>query len=631
MMSEQGEKQGNIWLEKLKDELQRRDYQYEIQLGKGSYTSAVIQAKYLSSKDAEALEESNTKYAIKILPIVYGETAKYRARELEFLQKKECSHENIVKYSTFWKMTIDKSQYLCIRMELCRVNLWVFVYKNTINGLENAEIIKAQGSPRFYQHVFPQILKGLIFIHDENGWVHRDIHPGNILVANPNPEQIADITVKIADFGLAREIRSILNAKSLTLTDGVELEKLSPDVGNKLFRAPELETECYDYKVDLYSAGIVLYFLSRYLGEKQQWCDEITAFKKGERPSEVLCHQDDKHLVYLIQWLMKKRENRPTAKEALVIAEKLGEFSQEPVESQALVEPDKHAESTVDGNLDRCRIESIEGATFNMSCLNAAIDPYEKLEARSLCQTTQKDGTEKVTNITSEENVQEMLQSAKKAKEIVSGKKSPSEHSADFAVSEEKEWTFFIQKDGEPAWNRWSVKGNTITMPKLQEAIELFSHIKPECQQLRQKMTLPDCTPGTPAFNIKFEEDVREVFQSAEDTGKKIYIIVSQKPTAGVPDEKKFFVTKDGETAFDRCSLKSDNLSLSGLREAIECCLNVELKSKKLVQMTTLTDGTQKEINIKSDKNVQEMFQSADEKGIKPCVIVLDEKLNMYT
>ena len=595
MMSEQGEKQGNIWLEKLKDELQRRDYQYEIQLGKGSYTSAVIQAKYLSSKDAEALEESNTKYAIKILPIVYGETAKYRARELEFLQEKECSHENIVKYSTFWKMTIDKSQYLCIRMELCRVNLWVFVYNNTIKGLENAEIIKFQGSPRFYQHVFPQLLRGLSFIHDEIGWVHRDIHPGNILIANPNPEQIADITVKIADFGLAREIRSILDAEPLILTDGVELEKLSPDVGNKQFSAPELKTKCYDYKVDLYSAGIVLYFLSRYLGEKQQWCDEITAFKKGERPSEVLCHQDDKHLVYLIQLLMKRRENRPTAKEALVIAEKLGEFSQEPVEPQVLVEPEEHAESTVDGNSDRRRIESIEGDTFIMFSLNAALESCEKV--KSLRQTTQKDGTEKVTNTTSEERE----------------KKSPSEHSADITVSQEKEWKFSIQKDGEPGWNRWSVKGNTITMPELQEAIERFSHIKPECQQLRQKITLQDGTPGTTDFYIKYDEDVREMFQSAEDSRKKIYIIVS--------NEKTFLVAKYGQPS-KRCSLKGNNLTLSSLKAAIKCRIDVNLDSKNLVQATTLTDGTQTEITIESDEDVQKMFQSADEKGKEVCIVL---------
>lgn len=99
-MSEQGEKQGNTWLEKLKHDLQRRDYQYEMQLGKGSYSSAVIKAEYLPSKDATGLEESNKKYAIKILPIVYGERAKYRARELEFLENKAYPHKNIVKYIT---------------------------------------------------------------------------------------------------------------------------------------------------------------------------------------------------------------------------------------------------------------------------------------------------------------------------------------------------------------------------------------------------------------------------------------------------------------------------------------------------------------------------------------------------
>lgn len=603
-MSEQPEKQRNICLEMLKDDLQRRNYQYEMQLGQGSY-SPVIQAKYLPG------DEGKNKYAIKILPVVYGETAKYRARELEFLQKKECSHENIVKYCTSWIMNIDKSQYLCIHMELCRVNLWVFVYNNTIKTLENAEIIKAQSSPRFYQHVFLQILRGLSFIHDKIGWVHRDIHPGNILIANPNPEQITDITVKIADFGLAREIRPILNAESLTLTDGVKLEMLSPDVGNKLFRAPELKTECYDYKVDLYSAGIVLYFLSRYLKEKQQWSGEITAFKKGERRSDVLWHQDDKHLVHLIQLLMKKQENRPTAKEALEIAEKLSESSQEPVESQVLVEPDEYAESTVDGDSGRCQIESTEGDTFNLSSLDAAM---------------MKDGTERVTNITSDEDVQEMFPSAEKAPETLSGERSATECST--TVPEEKEWKFFIRKQGESTWNRWSVKGSTVTMSKLQEAIELFSKIRPESQQLGQKITLPDGTPGTTDFQLHFEQDAQDMFQSAEDSGKKIYITVSQKPTADVPEEKKFLVTKDGETAWDRCSLKSDNLTMSGLAEAIKHCLNIndKVESKKLVQVTT--EG---EININADDNVPEMFKTAEEKGEKVRIVLKGGNSGLYT
>ena len=430
---------------------------------------------------------------------------------------------------------------------------------------------------------------------------------------------------------MAREIRSILNAESLTLTDGVELEKLSPKVGNKPFRAPELKTGCYDYKVDLYSAGIMLYFLSRYLKEKVQWNDEITAFKEGKRRSDVLCHQDDNHLVYLIQLLMEKRENRPTAKEALKIADKLGECAQEPVESQVLVKPDVHAQSAVDGKSNekkffikktgdtcwnRCQIED---DTLNLSSLKAAIERPLQVKVQSLWQTTLEDVKEKRINITSDDNVHEMFLSAEKAEEriyiFVSEKKSASEH------SEEKEVEFRIKKKDESVWNRWFEEGSALNISKLQTAIEYFTKIKPESQLLERETTEDGRREYT---KITFIQDFEEMFQNAKNTGKKTSIIVSEKPTADVPEEK-FFVKEDDKTVWDRCSLKRDNLTLSGLTEAIECRLNIKLESKKLVQKRT------EEINIKSDKDVQEMFQSAEKKGDKVHIVVKDEKLDMYT
>ena len=517
-MSEQGEKRINISLEKLKEDLKGRDYEYEMPLGTGSYSS-VIQVKYLLPPQNTEGKGGNEKYAVKILPIVkdktQGEedtegkttTAKYRERELKFLKEEEYSHKNIVKYSGSWTMNIDETQYLCIRMELCRVNLYVFVYNNTIKDLGNAEIIKARGPPRFYQHVFPQILKGLDFIHD-SGWVHRDIHPGNILIANPNPEQITDITVKIADFGLAREIRSKL-PESLTLTNGVELEELSSDVGNKLFRAPELKTNCYDYKVDLYSAGIVLYFLSRYLEEKTQWKDEIKAFKAGKRRSDDLCHQDDKHLVHLIQLLMKKRENRPTAKETLEIAKEFGE-SWEGVKPQKLVEFGEHPESMVDGSSDR---RLIKEDTLNLSSLRATIEPQQK----------------------------SVWNARKPTSPTVPEKKSASEHSTETTV---------------------------------------------------------------PTSNLHSTE-------------------------TSVPEKKKFSVKEESETIWNRCSVTGNNVTLAGLKEAIGHCLNKELDSKKLVQ---ITESTGRQTNINSDEHVKEMFESAEEKGIKVDIVVLDEtRPGMYT
>ena len=92
-------------------------------------------------------------------------------------------------------------------MELCTDNLEMSVYNNEMGGVE---IIKNQGPPRFYQHVFPQILKGLDAIHSV-GLIHRDISVSNILIANPTPSQIRDIIVKIAEFGLATDIEPELS------------------------------------------------------------------------------------------------------------------------------------------------------------------------------------------------------------------------------------------------------------------------------------------------------------------------------------------------------------------------------------------------------------------------------------
>ena len=50
------------------------------------------------------------------------------------------------------------------------------------------------------RHILYQILTGLAFMH-RHGFFHRDLKPENVLCNGSD-------TVKIADFGLAREIRS---------------------------------------------------------------------------------------------------------------------------------------------------------------------------------------------------------------------------------------------------------------------------------------------------------------------------------------------------------------------------------------------------------------------------------------
>lgn len=82
-----------------------------------------------------------------------------------------------------------------------------------------------------------QTLQGLAYIH-KNGFFHRDMKPENILMS--------DDKVKIADFGLAREIRS-----KPPYTDYVS---------TRWYRAPELllRSTNYNSPVDIFAAGWIL-------------------------------------------------------------------------------------------------------------------------------------------------------------------------------------------------------------------------------------------------------------------------------------------------------------------------------------------------------------------------------------
>jgi serine/threonine protein kinase len=265
-------------------------------LGKGAFGHVV---KAICRKEGRA-------YAIKV--ITKDAKVKYQERELKALitfKLSEDSKQNVIEYFASWTLQVGDERRLCIQMELCSVSLDNFVYENEMGG---PKIIQAQGPPRFYHQVFQQILSGLAFIHSIR-WVHRDIHPGNILVVNPNPQQISDIHVKIADFGLARHIGVEIEYEVVGLTIVPKLEKVSQFPGNALFRAPELRTDTYDFKVDVYSAGIMLYFISRYLENKNEWNTELKDLKQRKfEPKERIFYKDEK-LSTLINNLLQEDPN----------------------------------------------------------------------------------------------------------------------------------------------------------------------------------------------------------------------------------------------------------------------------------------------------------------------------------
>lgn len=109
--------------------------------------------------------------------------------------------------------------------------------------------------------IYRQVVLGLIHIH-EGGYFHRDMKPENLLVTttgladysptNPNasptapPEKDVMVIIKLADFGLAREVTS-----SPPYTEYVS---------TRWYRAPEVLLRSRDYSVpvDMWALGTIL-------------------------------------------------------------------------------------------------------------------------------------------------------------------------------------------------------------------------------------------------------------------------------------------------------------------------------------------------------------------------------------
>ncbi len=117
-----------------------------------------------------------------------------------------------------------------------------YIVMEYIEGITLKEFIEKQGSLRWKDavHFTIQILKGLQHAHDK-GIVHRDVKPQNIMV-------LADGTIKVTDFGIARFSRS----DQRTITDKA--------IGSVHYISPEqARGEKTDEKADLYSVGVMLY------------------------------------------------------------------------------------------------------------------------------------------------------------------------------------------------------------------------------------------------------------------------------------------------------------------------------------------------------------------------------------
>lgn len=147
-----------------------------------------------------------------------------------------------------------------------------------------------------------QVTRALSAAQKQN-LVHRDIKPSNLMIVR---EEDSEFTVKVIDFGLAKNAGGAGNEEAATLTMGGFL-------GTPHFASPEqLEERELDVRSDIYSLGVTLFYM---LAGRAPFSGSIAQVMSQhlhrEPPLEAVSHQPAPVINLLRHMLAKDPAERP--------------------------------------------------------------------------------------------------------------------------------------------------------------------------------------------------------------------------------------------------------------------------------------------------------------------------------
>ncbi|KAI8821858.1 kinase-like domain-containing protein, partial [Fimicolochytrium jonesii] len=188
-------------------------YKIAKQIGDGSF-GVVLKGTHVETGETVAIKKMKQKY--------YSWDEAVNLREVKSLAKLS-NHVNIIKL----KEVLREHDELYFVFEFMEGNL----YQHTKNR-EGSLFTEAEVKSLIFQ-----VLLGLAHMH-KHGFFHRDMKPENLLMAGT--------TVKLADFGLTREIRS--------------RPPYTEYVSTRWYRAPEiiLRSTSYSSPIDMWAVGCIL-------------------------------------------------------------------------------------------------------------------------------------------------------------------------------------------------------------------------------------------------------------------------------------------------------------------------------------------------------------------------------------
>jgi serine/threonine protein kinase len=205
--------------------------------------------------------------AVKILAEHLSDDERFVARfRREALAVAKLVHPNIVQvYDT----GIDSDRH--------------YIVMEYVRGRSGAQLLQAEGKldPETSVEIGIQACAGLDYAH-RHRIIHRDVKPGNLMIIG-GPAGGGDMTVKLADFGIARA------------SEQTRITQVGSVVGTAAYLAPEqARGEEATPSSDVYSLGVVLYqFLTGRLPYEGASLAELAVRQQSEQPLHPSSYSDD--------------------------------------------------------------------------------------------------------------------------------------------------------------------------------------------------------------------------------------------------------------------------------------------------------------------------------------------------